>query len=93
MEVDVQPLELLSSGAVPKLAEWSQYIAYGAAKKIFEDRMDMDSVQMIIPEFKEQEAMALRTTLAQQCNERTQTIYSSGRNNVVWSFDNTNWPY
>ena len=60
----------------PALNEWWQYIAYGAAKKIFEDRLDMDSVQLILPEYKKQEALCLRRTLVQYANERTMTIYT-----------------
>jgi len=76
MEVYVQPAELLSSNDNPKLNEWWQYIAYGAAKKVFEDRMDLDSVQQIMPEFKQQERLCLRRTLKQQASQRSSTIYS-----------------
>ncbi len=60
----------------PQLQEWWQYIAYGAAKKIFEDRMDMESVSLILPEYRKQENLCLRRTLVQYTNERTATIYT-----------------
>ena len=41
IEVDVRPTELLNTTDVPQIAQWWQYIAYGAGKKIFEDRMDL----------------------------------------------------
>jgi len=72
----IRPTALLSNGQSPQLQEWWQYIAYGAAKKVFEDRMDLDSVQLIMPEFKKQEALILRRTLVQQSNERVATIYT-----------------
>ena len=75
VEAYVRPTALID-GADPELEQWHQYISYGAAKKVLEDRMDMESVQMIMPEFKEQERLVLRRTLVQQSNERTQTIYS-----------------
>jgi len=75
-EVYKRPTELIGSNAVPELNEYWQYIAYGAAKKIFEDRMDMDSVQLIMPEFKQQERLCLRRTLVQNTNERTATIFT-----------------
>jgi len=75
-EVYQRPTALLANGAIPELEEYWQYIAYGAAKKIFEDRMDMDSVQMIMPEFKQQERLVLRRTIVQNTNERTATIYT-----------------
>lgn len=76
IEVYARPTYLMETTSNPALNEWWQYIAYGAAKKIFEDRMDMDSVQMIMPEFKKQETLCLRRTLVQYSNERTATIYT-----------------
>lgn len=75
-ECYVAPTYLMNSNSTPQLDEWWQYIAYGAAKKIFEDRLDMDSVQMIMPEFKTQERLCLRRTIVQYTNERTATIYT-----------------
>ena len=60
----------------PDIQQWWQYIAYGASKKIFEDRMDMDSVQMIMPEFKKQETLVIRKTIVEYTNERVSTIYT-----------------
>ncbi len=75
-EVYQRPTYLMETTSNPALNEWWQYIAYGAAKKVFEDRMDMDSVQMIMPEFKKQETLCLRRTIVQLTNERTATIYN-----------------
>jgi hypothetical protein len=75
-EVYRRPSELLAVNASPELEQWWQYIAYGAAKKIFEDQSDMDSVQQIMPEFKQQERLVLRRTIVQQTNERVATIYT-----------------
>lgn len=77
MEVYERPTELLTAtpNQMPELSEWWQYIAYGASKKIFEDRMDMDSVQAIMPEFKQQERLINRRYLVQNSNQRTSTIY------------------
>jgi len=93
IEVDVRPTELINSTDVPYLEQWWQYIAWGASKKIFEDRMDMDSVQLIMPEFKQQERLVLRTTLTQQANERTVTIYTQGKNYGFGWFGGGGWPY
>jgi hypothetical protein len=76
LQVNVRPTELLNATQQPELAQWWQYIAYGASKKIFEDRNDMDSVQQIMPEFKNQETLIQRKTIAQQGTERTATIYT-----------------
>ncbi|HVW99263.1 MAG TPA: hypothetical protein VHA52_02315 [Candidatus Babeliaceae bacterium] len=75
-EVYVRPAQLLQTNSVPELQEWWQYIAYLAAKKIFEDRMDLESVQMIMPELNKQERLCLRRTIKQITNERSPTIYT-----------------
>ena len=69
------PLALLASGDNPLLKQWWQYLAYGAAKKIFEDSQDPEGVTAILPEFRAQEAMVLRRTLVQNANQRSATIY------------------
>jgi hypothetical protein len=75
-EVYASPVFLMADGSFPQLKEWWQYIAYGAAKKIFEDRMDMDSVGLIMPEFKTQERLCLRRTIVQNTNQRVATEYT-----------------
>jgi hypothetical protein len=81
MEVWIQPTELLSAGQSPELEEWWQLIAWNAAKKVFEDRMDYDSIGMILPSLKEQENLVIRRTIVQQTGQRVATIYSEqGRN-------------
>lgn len=75
MEVYKRPTELLA-GNSPELEQWWQYIAYGAAKKVFEDRTDEEGVRMITPEFNKQERLVLRKTIVQQTNNRVHTIYT-----------------
>jgi hypothetical protein len=76
IQVYVRPTELISSGQVPELEQWWQYLAYLSAKKVFEDRMDLESVQQIMPELKMQERLVLRTTIVDQTKERSATIYT-----------------
>jgi hypothetical protein len=71
-----RPSELLAAHLMPDLAQWWQYIAYGASKKIFEDRMDVESVDAITPEFSRQRALVLQKMVVQQSTQRTSTIYS-----------------
>jgi hypothetical protein len=75
IEVDKRP-DYLLAGNTPEISQWWQYIAYGASKKVFEDRNDLDSVQLIMPEFKQQELLVLRKTIVQQSTQRTSTIFS-----------------
>jgi hypothetical protein len=76
VEIYRQPSYLMNTSSVPELKQWWQYIAYGAAKKVLEDRQDMESLSAIMPGFKEQERLVLRRTIVQQTNERVATIYT-----------------
>jgi hypothetical protein len=76
LEAYITPTVLLDNDVAPDIQQWWQYIAYGAAKKIFEDRMDLDSVQQIMPEYKKQEQLVIRKTIVQYTNERTATVYT-----------------
>lgn len=86
-----RPTELLSTTPAqhPELDQWWQYIAYGAAIKVFQDRMDMDSVAMLMPEFKQQQNLVNRCTIVQLTNQRTSTIFTEGSGNYPyggWGF-------
>jgi hypothetical protein len=78
VEIDAfkRPTELLNSTDIPDQAQWWQYIAYGASKKVFEDRMDVESVAAIMPEFERQRSLVLQRLVIQQSSERTATIYT-----------------
>lgn len=80
MEVYVRPTELLQANQEPKLEEWWQYIAYGASRKVFQDRMDMESLAMIEPEYKKQELLIQRRTIVQYTSQRPSTIYQDQSN-------------
>lgn len=71
-----RPTQLIAGGEFPELRQWWQYLAYGAAKKVFEDSQDPEGVKVIMPEFKSQESMVVRRTIVQQTNERTATIFT-----------------
>ena len=75
-EVYKRPIELIASGQNPEINQWWQYFAYGAAKKVLEDRFDYDSVQLITPEFMKQQELVLRKTIVQNTTQRVATIYS-----------------
>lgn len=70
------PAALLQDDSNPLLKQWWQYLAYGAAKKIFEDSQDADGVDKITREFKAQENLVLNRHIVQQTNERTATIFT-----------------
>lgn len=91
MEAYIRPSVLLAGTDGPKLAQWWQYIAYGATKKVFEDRMDMDSIQMIMPEYKKQETLVLRQTIMEMSNERVATIYTEQTSMGTLAGGASNW--
>lgn len=94
-EAYVRPTALLEENQSPTLEEWWQYIAYGAARKILQDRMDLETVALIEPEYKKQEALCLRRTIVQYTNERVATIYteqtSFGPGSGQWGFGGGPW--
>lgn len=75
-EVYQRPTALLATGQAPELEEYWQLIALGASIKVLQDRMEMDTVQLIYPEYNNQLKLCLRRTLVQYSNERTSTIYT-----------------
>lgn len=79
-KVEVQsfrfPTELATGSQSPLLNEWFQYLAYGASKLIFEDRLDLDGWTKIQPFFDQAERRVLRRTIVQNTPERTSTIYT-----------------
>jgi hypothetical protein len=75
-EVYQRPTQLLMGTDMPQLSEWWQYIAYGAARKVLQDRMDLDTLAMIEPEYQKQEQLVLRRTIVQQASQRTSTIFT-----------------
>ena len=76
-EADITFPDIVGALSQPAIREWWQYIAYGAAKKIFEDRMDLQSVQMLMPELERQELLINRKFITQQSSNRVMTIYSN----------------
>jgi len=75
-EAYIRPTQLFQTVSNPTLNDWWQYVAIGSAIKIFQDRMDMDSVQLIMPEFIKQQNLIQRRTIVQYTTERTATIYT-----------------
>lgn len=82
------PTQLVNNTDNPEIYQWWQYLAYGAAKKIFEDSQDMGGVQAIMPAFKEQERLVLRKTIVQNTTQRTATIYSEQGQYTYGNFSN-----
>jgi hypothetical protein len=76
IKAQLLPTQLLDDNDNTLVYQWWQYIAYGTAIKILQDRVDLDSVQLLMPEFKRQEHLVERSTIVQLASQRTSTIYS-----------------
>ena len=74
-----QPIQALIAAdqtGNPELSEWWEILAVGAAKKIFEERLDSDGVIFIDKMLKERYDIIETRTYAQIGQESIQTIYS-----------------
>lgn len=89
MDAYIQPTAFLSENGNttpvdPVLDQWWQLLAYGASKKIFEDRADADSIEQIMPELERQERLVIRRTLVQRSTQQAATIYNTP-GNLNWN--------
>jgi hypothetical protein len=79
-----QPTQALAQTAAnagtPELSEWWELIAFGAAKKIYEDRLDTDGVNMMNKALAERYQLAYTRTYAQLGKTRVNTIYQDQLN-------------
>lgn len=77
----VRPTEMENDTDMPELSEYWQYIAVGSAIKLLQDRLDMETVQLLTAEFNNQEKLIGRRRIVQNAGKRTATIFTSGYNN------------
>lgn len=83
------PSQLLNNNTdSPDLDQWWQFIAFGAALKVLEDRRDTDSYQKIYPMYDDQKQKVLHRTIQQQTSERTATIFTEQIQFPIGSFNN-----
>lgn len=85
-----QPIQaLLASDQAgnPELAEWWEILSVGAAKKIFEDRLDTEGVVFIDKMLKERYDIIETRTYAQLGQQRIQTLYTDQLN---YNYSNRN---
>ena len=94
MSAQMLPTQLMDQAENPLIYQWWQYVAYGAAIKVLQDRLDLDTVQLLMPEFKRQEHLVERSTIVQLSSQRAQTIYNQ---NGLWNgfngYNNNNGNY
>ena len=73
-----RPTQMLVNSQLPELSEWWEYIALGAGIKVLQDRLDMETVALLMPIFKQQEILIGRRKIMQNSEKRSVTIYSGG---------------
>ncbi len=76
----VQALLAMSKAGNPELSEWWEILAIGAAKKIFENRLDSDGVMFIDKMLHERYDIIESRTYAQIGQQRIQTLYTDQLN-------------
>ena len=67
---------LAADGDTPQVTQWWQFIAFGAAIKVLQDRQDVESIANIMPFYEEQKQLVLHRTIAQMRQSRAPSIYA-----------------
>ena len=73
-----RPTEMADAADLPLLSEWWQYIAYGASISLLYDRLDIETIALLKPEFEKQQILIGRRKIIQNSGKRTATIFTSG---------------
>ena len=94
LTVHRQPTQALAqTGAnqgTPELSEWWECIAMGAAKKIYEDRMDTDGVIMMDKMLNERYQICYTRTYAQMGKQRINTIFAD---QITYNYGQGGWGF
>lgn len=78
------------TAGVPELKEWWECLAFGASKKIYEDRLDPDGIQLMDKALFERYAVAEARTYAQLGKQSINTIY---RDQLTQAYNGTGWGF
>lgn len=74
----------------PEQIEWWECIAFGAAKKIYEDRLDSDGIALMDKGLKERYNQAYTRTYGQLGKQRVATIYAD---QISMNYGNSGWGF
>jgi hypothetical protein len=74
----------------PELSEWWECIAMGAAKKIFEDRLDSDGVALMDKMLNERYQVCYTRTYAQLGKQRINTIFAD---QITYNYGQGGWGF
>ncbi len=89
IETYLTPTQFVSLTETPALRQWSQYIAYIAAREILRDRQDMEGVENLKEGFDRQEALVLERQSIEDIFQPNITLFNStsygtGSGNYGW---------
>lgn len=87
----VLPTFLAATNSSPQLSEWWQLLSWGAALKIFQDKMDLENYQKARGFFDEALNLVERRTLKQLSNQRVSTIYNDWQGGYRNLFPSNQW--
>ncbi len=73
------PVQFLDSDDTPTVNQWKDYIAAGTARKILQDRGDMEGEQYVYGLMQEQEGLVLSRQSIEEIGQRNATIYESSQ--------------
>lgn len=71
------PSQFMNVSDNPVLNQWSQYIAYGAAREILRERQDMEGVSNLEEGFMRQEALVLERQAVEEIGQPNITMFNS----------------
>jgi hypothetical protein len=71
------PVAFISDNQNPEVDFWWEYLAFGAAKKILQDRNDYETLQGVEASLRELESEIVNQTAAELNQSRTATIYNN----------------
>ncbi len=77
IETYLTPVQFMNQTDVPILAQWWQYIAYGAAREILREREDMEGVENLREGFERQEALVLERQSVEEIQQPNVTLFNS----------------
>ncbi len=77
IEVEKRPYKLEDDADEPMVNQWSQAIAYGAAIKILQDYGDIETTQILLPEYDNQLTLITRRTSKIRAKETVSTTYNA----------------
>lgn len=75
---------------VPELREWWELLAFGAAKKVYEDRLDPDGVALMDKSIQERYGVVRTRTYAQIGKQRINTLFAD---QLQYNYGQSGWGF